>query len=208
MNYAFNKKRKINTEKVKNDTKNANLSQKNENDNILSSDDKELICYIRTLMSVKKFIPNIMSVIDAISDKIACNPFFASNNIFGDEKNGTLSQMNRLIDLGQRRDSLINLNLFIEDLINSLDERNRKFIKLKFIEKQSPANIAAELEVTERQVYRINKSVLLKLLSIAKRKNYSVCFIKFQLKSEQWVLPHLERQRRYVDQMFPQGEIR
>ena len=191
---------------MKNDTKNVILEQKNENFDILSSDDIELICYLRTLLCVKKFIPNIMSVIDSLSDKIACNPFFGSTNIFGDQNNGTFAQINRLIDLGERKDSLINLNLLIEDLISGLDDRNKKFVKLKYFEKQSPANIAQELGVTERQIYRINRAVLIKLLDIAKRKNYSVYFIKFQIRCEQWIMPHYNKQSKYVMQMFSVGE--
>ena len=63
-------------------------------------------------------------------------------------------------------DRLIN-RLFVEGLLKILDERERELIKLRFYENKTQMQTAERLGMSQVQVSRLEKKVLLRLRSVA-----------------------------------------
>lgn len=158
----------------------------------INKEDHELYVWIKTLLGVHDFLPNIIKLVDSMVTKKASS-LIDSSYIFGDNKNGTLSQMEKVIDMTERKVSLLNLYAIIEDMINGLDEKYKPFVIAKFYKRKKSNYLAEEFNIDERTVYRWANTVMKTLLDNCKRKNISVGFIYSQIEREGWLLEHYNK---------------
>jgi len=193
-------------------SKNCKIDIKNVKNNIKSiENDKnfakienqkiELISWIRTLLCVRKYLPNIINVLDELAIKTATNSMYESC-IFGDMKNGTYNQIERLMEINERKVSIINIKLFVDSIINSLEEKYLDFVKYKFIQGKSNKKVAELLSVTERTLCRWHKTVLEKLYKFCNVNGYSLKFIKEQICHEKWIIPHYQKSKKSVELLY------
>jgi len=143
----------------------------------ISKDDIYVLSWIKTILTIKRFLPNIICLVDKHILSMAANSYSGSF-IFGDMKNGTYNQVEQIIEMEQRKMSLINVKMLIDEIYGSLDEKYQKFVDLKYFQNKNFPSVALGLEIDERTAYRWNKIILTKLLKFCKLNNYQKSFLK------------------------------
>lgn len=168
--------------------KNSQVKQKNkdlQNYIKLLSDEQKIKLWIKTLISVQTNLPEIINSVDKIIEANASSLSFASD-IYNAEKS-TMSQVEKVIDLTERKNKLLNVYLISKNLLNSLCENERVFIKRKFIYNWTAEELAQEEDVSIRTIFRRTDKILDKIYEFTKRKNWSLGFILMQVKNESWL---------------------
>lgn len=176
-------KRKNVKNKVKNNTQICNNS-KNVCD--LSQNSIGLFAWVKTLISVHDYIPNIINLIDKVVAAKASSPIDGSA-IFGDHKRGTYNQIEQVLNLQDRKVSLLNIYAMVENMVESLPKKYIDFVKLKFYKHKKTQYIAEELDIDERTAFRWSHIVLNKLVLYCEKNNWSEMFFAIQTQQEPWI---------------------
>lgn len=168
--------------------KNSQSKQKNkdlQNYVKLLSDEQKTKLWIKTLISVQSNLPEIINSVDKIIEVNASSLSFATD-IYNAEKS-TMSQVEKVIDLTERKNKLLNVYLISKNLLSSLCESERVFIKRRFIYNWTAGELAQEEDVSIRTIFRRTDKILGKIYEFTKRKNWSLGFILMQVKNEPWL---------------------
>lgn len=174
-------------------TKNKNLLTKNQNRNDIEiksyinvlSDEQKIKFWIKTLLSTYRNIPEIIKAVDKIIEIQASSISFISD-IYNTEKS-TLNQVEKVIDLSERKNNLLNIYLITKNLYNSIGEEDRLFIERRFLYNWTSEDLAEEYNVSTRTVFRKIEKIIDKIFLSTKRKNWSLKFITMQVQNEQWL---------------------
>ena len=154
----------------------------------LSNDEKErvtLIAYIKTFFEIYKTIPNIISILDRIIEKRATT-IFPTSTIYG-SPHSTYSEINKVIDLTERKDKLINLHIIADNMLNSLKPKYKEIAYLKYVKKLTVDEIAINCEKCQRSIYRTLSTINNEILKFLKVKNWTIDFLKQQIGKESWI---------------------
>lgn len=167
------------------------LTKRNNNKNIanfvkLMSDEQKMKIWIKTLLSVQANLPEIIKSVDKIIEINAQSLSFISD-IYNTEKS-TYAQVERVIDLTERKNKLLNIYLVSKNLISSVDEDDRIFLKRKYVYNWTAEDLAAEYNISIRTVFRRTDKLIEQIFERAKRKNWSINFITLQVKNENWII--------------------
>lgn len=167
-----------------------NLQSKNKNKDLqiyikLLNDEQKTKLWIKTLISVQTNLPEIINSVDKIIEVNASSLSFATD-IYNAEKS-TMSQVEKVIDLTERKNKLLNIYLISKNLLNSLSENERVFIKRKFIYNWTAEELAQDEDVSVRTIFRRTDKILEKIYEFTKRKNWALGFILTQVKNESWI---------------------
>jgi len=146
----------------------------------------DLIIYIKVLLDAYKSLPNIINVIDKIIEKRA-STLVPTSAIYGSNYYNTFSEMNKVIDLTERKDKLLNLFVIIENLLDYLTDDERKIAVLKFVQKNTTEDIAKEMNTTDRTIYRKTNKIIEKLAIYMLNQNWTTEFLKSQIGREPWI---------------------
>lgn len=194
------KKRKNDNKKVEKAIKNDNISQ-----NYCDFDKSGvmLFAWVKTLLSIHDAIPNIIKIIDKIITTKATSAIDGSA-IFGDYKHGTYNQIEQVIDLQERKLSLINIYTIIETMVSVLSKKQKEFVRLKFYKHKTVQYIAEELEIDERTAFRWSNNILSKLVNYCESNNWSVMFFNSQTKDEPWIKDHFSK---YYKRMIEYNKV-
>ena len=95
--------------------------------------------------------------------------------------------MEKVIDLTERKNKLLNIYLISKNLLQSTSEEDRIFLKRKFIYNWSIDDLAQEYFVSPRTIFRRTEKVIEKIYETTKKKNWSLNFIKLQVSNEYWL---------------------
>ncbi len=177
---------------VKNSVKTAKNSKICKNLKDLTTLQIKHLAIIKTLLNVHDNLPNIIKVVDTIIAQKASSPLDGSF-IFGDLSGGTYSQMQSVIDLSDRKVSLINLYCLIDTMVASLPHKLQEVVKLKFYKHKRTSYLSEEFDVDERTVFRWANDALLQLLDFCKTSNWSIEFLLCQMEREGWMLEHCKQ---------------
>ena len=200
MMQGLTKKRKNQSKILKNTSNNSDFALKTAK-NELSVSDITLLSWIKTMLVIKRFLPNIICLVDKHILNMAENSQ-AGSFIFGDLSQGTYGQVEAILNMEQRKMSLVNINIMIEEMIGSLDEKYKKFVYYKYFKNKNFVFCANELDIDERTAYRWHKLILIKLLKYCKLNNWKEEFFVSQLKTEKWVMPHFEKCCKSISNVF------
>lgn len=176
-------KRKNATNKVKNGEK---ICENHNHDAFFKESDMSLTVWVKALLLSFGYIPNIIKLVDKAIASKAESPIQGSL-IFGDYKHGTYNQVEELLDMQERKLSLINIYTFVKTMVSSLDKKYQEFIDLKFVKKRTVSYISQELDIDERTAFRWSNNVINKLVIYCKENNYTSYFIESQLTREGWI---------------------
>ena len=146
--------------------------------------------WVKTLLSIYGSIPNIIKLIDGLISSNATNPFG-----FGGTSFNTYGQIEKVIDLCERKNKMLNINILIEKLIEDCCEADRRLIDDRFVEKMTVEAISLELKCTPRSVFRRVNSLIDRLATYAIGKGWTTCFIESQLQDEPWVVEQFNSYR-------------
>ena len=151
----------------------------------LLSDKQKMKLWIKTLLSVQSNLPEIIKSVDKIIELNASSLSFITD-IYNTEKS-TYAQVEKVIDLTERKNKLLNIYLISKNLFSSVAEDDRVFLKRKFIYNWSIEDLAQEYNVSIRTIFRRTEKLIDKIYEASTKKNWSLNFIFLQVKGESWL---------------------
>ena len=151
----------------------------------LLNDEQKMKFWIKTLLSTYNNIPEIIKAVDKIIEIQASSLTFISD-IYYTEKS-TYSQVEKVIDLSERKNNLLNIYLITKNLFSSISEEERTFMERRFVFNWTAEELATEYEVSTRTIFRKIEKIIDKIYAATKRKNWSLKLITMQIKNEQWL---------------------
>ncbi len=139
--------------------------------------------WAKTLLGVYRHLETVSDAIDKIVLKTALNSYHFS--LDGDD---VLSTSNKLIELGERKVTLINLKLLVEEILTKIGQNEADILICRYIEGMKFKDIAFEKGLGLRTVFRrlgkAETSFTKKLLNMG----YNSLSLQNKLKSEKWIL--------------------
>lgn len=165
-------------------SKNTKLSQCIKN----MQNDLKFKFWIKTLISVKGTIPEIIRAVDKMIEIQASKVSFASN-IYN--KNGsTFNQVESVIDLSERKNFLLNIYIMSKKMTASLTIDEYEFLEKKYNYNWSAEEIANFYNCSIRTVYRKIDKLIDIICEYCIKQNWSLKFIESQTKNEGWLKEH------------------
>lgn len=151
----------------------------------LLGEEQKIKFWIKTLLSVHNNIPEVIKAVDKIIEIQASSISFITD-IYNTEKS-TLNQVEKVIDLSERKNNLLNIYLISQHLFSSVGDDERLFLERKFIFNWTADELAAEYNVSSRTIFRKTEKLIDKIYLSTKRKNWTLKFITLQVKTESWL---------------------
>ena len=155
------------------------------------NDDQKIKLWIKTLLSVHSNLPEIIKSVDKIIEINASSMSFITD-IYNTEKS-TYAQVEKVIDLTERKNKLLNLFLMSKNLLSSIDEDDSLFLKRKYIFGWTAEELSQEYQVSIRTIFRKTEKIIEEFFEIAKKKSWSLNFINLQVKDELWLIEKFKR---------------
>lgn len=149
------------------------------------SEEQKMKFWIKTLLSSQKTFPEIIKTLDRIIELQASSVSFASS-IYNLE-NPTFKQVEKVIDLSERKTFLLNIYLMSKELTKGLSSADSEFLEKKFVYNLSVETLAKEFDISPRTVYRKTNKLIDEIYSKITRKNWSLKFLESQIKNEFWL---------------------
>lgn len=150
------------------------------------TDDQKIKLWIKTLLSVHSNLPEIIKSVDKIIEINASSLSFVTD-IYNTEKS-TFAQVEKVIDLTERKNKLINLFLMSKNLMSCIGEDERVFIKRKYVFGWTAEELASEYQISIRTVFRRTEKLIDEIFEKVKKKNWTLKFINLQTESESWLI--------------------
>lgn len=156
------------------------------------STDKDLTTWIRTLLAIYPTLPNIERVISSIIESRACslNSCYAPN---GQMKYSSYEHVNRVLQIIERKDKIIDLYHSIRDLLKILSKEEMRFVEMRFFHRVKPEKIATILGVSRRSVYRYTTRIIDKIALDCMDKGISSLYLKNKVEGESWIFAQYDK---------------
>lgn len=148
-------------------------------------DDTKFKFLIKTLLASYNTIPEIIKTVDKIIELQASTVSFSSDVFNG--SNSLINQVESLIDLSQRKNSLLNIYIMTKELVKNLSDEDLNFIEKRFVYNWSTEDLSKEFNISARTIYRKIDRIINLIHSRAISKNWSLRFIESQIKQETWL---------------------
>lgn len=142
--------------------------------------------WIKTLLNSYRVFPNLINTIDKIINLQASSMSFTSN-IYNSSK-GTELLIERVIDMSERKKSLVNIYLMISKFLDSLSLESRDLVEKKYIDKLTNEELSLEYDISTRTIYRRLNKIIDELYSYFVRMRWSIEFIESQVENEDWLI--------------------
>ncbi len=140
----------------------------------------------KTLLGVYRYLPRVTYAIDKIVKTRAYNSSYMSTNNMA--FNNVLNVANTILDLTERKISLINLKLIIEKALHSMDRNLARILILKFIDGKKSSDIADMFKMCLRTFFRKVNLALDSFTKALCRMNYTKDKLQNMLKNEKWIM--------------------
>ena len=148
-------------------------------------DETKFKFWIKTLLASYNTIPEIIKTVDKIIELQASTVSFSSDVFNG--SNSLINQVESLIDLSQRKNSLLNIYIMTKELVKNLSDEDLNFIEKRFVYNWSTEDLSKEFNISARTIYRKIDRIINLIHSRAISKNWSLQFIESQIKQETWL---------------------
>lgn len=149
------------------------------------NDEVKFKFWIKTLLSSYSTFPEIIKTIDRIIELQASSLTFASD-IYNKSKS-TLSQVEKVIDLTERKNSLLNVYIMIKEMIKKLSEDESELLEKKFMFNWSAEDLAREYSVSTRTIYRKIDKLIDQIYEYCTKHKWTLKFVELQIKDEGWL---------------------
>jgi predicted DNA-binding protein (UPF0251 family) len=143
------------------------------------------ILWTKTILSVYRYLERVCNAIDTICMQSALE----SGNILGSNfhNNNALAISQKLIDLSERKVSLINLKILTEEILKKLDEKDAKMLILVYCDGTKRREIADKCNISLRTVFRRIESAEQSFAKKLVCKGYNAFTLAKMLKDEAWI---------------------
>ncbi len=142
--------------------------------------------WAKTLLSVYRYLERIADAIDKIVEKTGlgsaniCGQNFFYNNIF------TVSQ--KMIDLSERKVTLINTKILVEETLKKIDQEDAEFLIEKFFDGVKTRELVERHEISMRTAFRKVESAIKSFASALVVKGFDDKRLESMLKDEHWIM--------------------
>ena len=140
----------------------------------------------KTLLSVYRYLPRVTYAIDKIVKTRAYNSSYSTTNNIS--FNNVWNVANTILDLTERKITLINLKLIIEKALHSMDENSARILILKFIDGKKSNEIANLFNICLRTFFRKVNTALESFSKALIRMGYTNDKLLNMLKNEKWIM--------------------
>ena len=156
------------------------------------SEEQKLKFWIKTLLSAHGTIPEVIKTLDKIIELQASSVSFAAD-IYNQDKS-TINQVERVINLSERKNFLLNIYIMSKDLLKGLNESDIDFLQKKYMFNWSAEELAREMDISVRTVYRRIDKLIDTIYFKLKSKNWSLRFLESQIRNEFWLKEKFNKQ--------------
>ncbi len=141
--------------------------------------------WAKTILSVYRYLERIAGAIDKIIMKSALGSSNVSVSTYHINNVMTISQ--RLIDLSQRKITLINLKVLTEDALSEIDKKYANILIERFFDNTKLKEITQKHDISMRSVFRYIDSALSAFSSRLVVKGFDDDKLAKMLEDEQWI---------------------
>ncbi len=139
----------------------------------------------KTILQVYRYLPRIVGTYDKlILSKAVNSQFISGANV---TYFSTEAVTDAILNLSQRKITLINLKLITEKALKSMKPSLARFLILKFIDGKKSVELADKFNVCLRTVFRKLNSALDSFSKALKRLGYDDDKLNTMLKKETWI---------------------
>lgn len=149
------------------------------------SDELKFKFWIKTLISSQSTLPEIIKTVDKIIEIQASSISFAAD-IYNKNKS-TYSQFEKVIDLTERKNSLLNIYIITKEMCKNLSTENFELLERKYIFNWSADEIAKFYDISLRTVYRKIDKIINLIYEFCLKNKWSLKFIESQTREEGWL---------------------
>lgn len=141
---------------------------------------------VKVIFSVYRFLDKIADSIDKIVETRALNAchMCLDNTAFND----VITVSDDILELTQRKITLINLKVLTTSIIKSLEKDYARLIIMKYIENKPYAEIANLMNVSERTITRWHSNAIVNSYFYLENKGFTLKKLLEMLKKERWIL--------------------
>lgn len=118
----------------------------------------------KSLLASYRILPKIVKSIDSFTMSLALGSFSYAGN--------TLDLMQKIIDNNKRKEALINAKVIVDNTLQDLKPKYREVLELKYLKKTSFEDIAKNLGICLRTVFRRYAFALKSFSAVCKSKGY------------------------------------
>lgn len=141
-------------------------------------------CWTKTLLGTYRYLENIAGAIDKIVMKTALNSF----HFCREENNNVYNISNKIIDLADRKVTLINLKIIIDNVLMEIPESDAKLLIERYFENVKCRVMAEKLNVSMRTLFRKLTSAENNFTKKLVANGYTDARLNSFLKKEKWIL--------------------
>lgn len=149
------------------------------------NDENKFKFWLKTLISSYSTIPEIVKTVDKIIEIQASSVSFVSD--IYNKNGGTIDQVERVIDLSERKNSLLNIFIMTKKMLQSLPAEHFEFLERKFIYNWSNEELSNYYEISLRTVYRKTDKIISEVYEFCLKNKWTLKFIESQIKQEGWM---------------------
>lgn len=146
---------------------------------------KNNLIWTKTLLTVYRYLERICGAIDKIVMKSALN----CGNIIGQNyhHNNVLTISQKIIDLSERKVTLINLKILIEEVLSKMDTKDARLLIEKFFDGAKSRELAEGHNLSMRTLFRKLDGAMESFASRLKMLGYNDSKIEKMLENEGWI---------------------
>lgn len=147
---------------------------------------KNQLIWVKTVLSVYRYLERICGSID----KIIMQSALGSADILGQNYfyNNTAAISEKLIDLSERKITLINLKVLVDDILGELQLKDSIVLIQRYLDEMKMKDIAQKDNISIRSVFRRLENAENAFGHKLKLKGYDSQKLNDFLKNEQWIL--------------------
>lgn len=145
----------------------------------------------RTILTAHRYLERICDAIDRLVEANAVNSFYVTGTTF--MENSIMVVADKLIELGERKKTLINLKVLIESALERLDEGSCSLLMEKYMEHGTAKEFAKSHDVSLRTYFRKLTGAESALMEKIAFLGYDERKLMEMLKGEKWILDIYER---------------
>ena len=142
----------------------------------------ELKIWCKTFLNIYRYLEKITYAIDKIVLTTGLNMQLEAE-----------VSAKKMIELTERKVKLINLKLFIENMLNTLNEEHTKLLMLKYVDNIKSEEIAKLFNISNRTFFRKSTHALTSFELALKRAGKTAEILFKEYKDEAWIIDLYEK---------------
>ena len=146
---------------------------------------KKDLVWTKTLLSVYRYLERVCDAIDKIVMKnaLGCADITGQNYF----QNNIYSVSQRILDLSERKVTLINLKVLIEDILRCLNAKEAKILIERYVDDSKAQDIAQMHNISIRTVFRIINNAEKSFSARLRFQGWSDWKLRVMIKDEMWI---------------------